>query len=90
MLTSLRQTPTCPQEEHLVAPVSCCHLVNSDGGELIVHVGSDHQGALVNRVNGVEHGGVVPHEVYHLVWIVFSGFHVGGESASRTLSTPRR
>ena len=33
----------------------------------------------------IVHGGVVSHEVDHLVWVILCGFHVGGESASRTL-----
>ena len=76
---------TCAQEEHLVAPIGSCHLVHCNCGELVVHVGSDHQGALVHWVYRIVHGGVVSHEVDHLVWVILCGFHVGGESASRTL-----
>lgn len=78
---------TCSQEEHLIAPISRSHLVDSNCGELVVHVGSDHQGALVHRVNGVVHGGVVSHEVDNLIWVILCGFHVGSESTSRTLLT---
>lgn len=80
---------TCAQEEHLVAPVCGCHLVHCNCSELIVHVGSDHQGALVYWVYSIVHGGVVSHEVDHLVWVILCGFHVGGESASRTLLTKK-
>ena len=76
---------TCPQEQHLVAAVGRRHLVHGDGGELVVHVGPDHQGALVHRVDRVVHGGVVPHEVDDLVGVVLGGLHVGGERASGTL-----
>lgn len=76
---------TCAQEEHLVVPISSCHLVHCNRGELIVHVGPDHQGALVHRVYHIVHGGVVSHEVDNLVWVILCGFHVWGEGATRTL-----
>lgn len=78
-------TLTSPQEQHLVVPIRGRHLVHGDGGELVVHVGADHQGALVHRVHGVVHGGVVPHEVDDLVRVVLGGLHVGGERATGTL-----
>lgn len=78
---------TCAQEEHLVVPISSSYLVHSNGGELVIHVGSDHQGALVHRVYSVVHGGVVSHEVDNLIRVILCGFHVGSESASRTLLT---
>lgn len=77
---------TCTQEEHLIVAVGSSHLVHSDGGELIVHVGPDHQGALVHRIHSVVHSGMVPHEVDDLVGVVFRGLHVGGKSPSRTLT----
>lgn len=76
---------TCPQEEHFIASISSSHLVHSNGGELIVHIGPDHQGALVHWIHHVVHGGMVPHEVDDLVWVVFCGLHVGGESPTGTL-----
>ena len=79
---------TCPQEQHLIASVCCGHLVHGDSGELIVHVGPDHQGALVHRVHRIVHGGVVPHEVDDLVRVVLGGLHVGGERTSGTLRGP--
>lgn len=41
----------------------------------------------MHRVYHVVHGGVVPHKVDHLIWVVLRGFHVRGESASGTLPT---
>lgn len=41
-------------------------------------------------VYSVVHSGVVSHEVDNLIWIILCGFHVGGESASRTLLTQKR
>lgn len=76
---------TCTQEEHLVVAVGSSDLVHSDGGELIVHIGPDHQGALVHWIHSVVHCGMVPHEVDDLVGVVFSGLHVGGKSSTRTL-----
>lgn len=78
-------TLTCSQEEDLVAAVGRRHLVDGDGGELVVHVGPDHQGALVDGVDRVVHGGVVTHEVDDLVGVILGGLHVGGEGSSRTL-----
>ncbi len=76
---------TCTQEEYFIVAVGCGHLVHSDGGELIVRVGPDHQGALVHRIHNVVHGGMVPHEVDDLVRVVFRRLHVRGESPTRTL-----
>ena len=39
----------------------------------------------MDRVDGVVHGGVVPHEVDHLVGVVLGALHVGGESSTRAL-----
>lgn len=36
-------------------------------------------------VNHIIHGWVVSHEVDNLVWVVFGGFHVWGESTTRAL-----
>ncbi len=41
-------------------------------------------------IYSIVHGGVVSHEVDNLVWVIFCGFHVGGESASRTLMIKKR
>lgn len=41
----------------------------------------------MHRVYRIVHGGVVSHEVDNLIWVILCGFHVGGESASRTLLT---
>lgn len=38
----------------------------------------------------IRHGGVVSHEVDNLVWIVFGGFHVWGESTTRALIKKRK
>lgn len=38
----------------------------------------------------VIHGRVVSHEVDHLVWVIFGGFHVWGESTTRTLFKKRK
>lgn len=77
--------PTCAQEEDFVASVGGRHLIDGDGGELVLHVGPDHQRPLVYRVYGVVHGGVVSHKVDHLVRVILGGFHVGGERPSGTL-----
>lgn len=44
----------------------------------------------MHRVNHVEHGGVVSHEVDHLVWVILGGLHVWGERAAGTLVKIRR
>lgn len=81
---------TCAQEEHLIAPICSCNLVHCNRGELIVDVGPDHQGALVDWVYHIMHGWVVSHEVDNLVWVIFGGFHVWGESTTRTLIEKRK
>lgn len=44
----------------------------------------------MHRVNHVKHGGVVSHEVDHLIWVVLGGLHVWGERAAGTLVKTRR
>lgn len=83
--TGSRSRRTCTQEEDLVASIGRRDLVNSDGGELVVHVGPDHQRALVDGVHRVVHGGVVTHKVDDLVGVILGGLHVGGEGSSGTL-----
>lgn len=58
---------TCPQKEHLVAPIHSIHLIHHQGSEAIVHAGSHHQGATMDRINWMEHEGMGPDEIHGLI-----------------------
>ncbi|TNN74821.1 Wiskott-Aldrich syndrome protein [Liparis tanakae] len=59
--------PTCPQEEHLVASIHSIHLIHHQGRESVVHAGSHHQGAAMDRINWMDHEGMGSDEIHSLV-----------------------
>lgn len=78
---------TCAQEKHLIAPVSCIHLVHSNSGEAVGSTCADHQGPPLQRVHGLVHERVAAHEVDHLIRIVLGGLHRWCEGSTRALWT---
>lgn len=61
---------TCAQEKHLIASISCIHLVHSYSCELVLDVGSHHKRLAVYGVDTIVHHWMSAHEVDHLIRIV--------------------
>jgi hypothetical protein len=76
---------TCAQEKHLIASISCIHLVHSDSGEAVGSACTDHQGSPLERVDGLVHERMSAHEVDHFIRVVLSGLHRGREGSTRAL-----
>ncbi|TNN56371.1 hypothetical protein EYF80_033407 [Liparis tanakae] len=53
---------TCPDEHDVILSVLRLHPVHHQLGELVVHVGSHHDGTPAYRVHRVVHGWVTPGE----------------------------
>lgn len=76
---------TCAQEKHLIASISCIHLVHSDSGEAVGSACTDHQGAPLQRVDGLVHEWMSTHEVDHFIRIVLGGLHGWRKGSTRAL-----
>lgn len=76
---------TCAQEKHLIAPISCIHLVHSYSSETVGSTRADHQWPPLQWVYSLVHKWVTTHEVDHFIRIVFGGLHGWCEGSARTL-----
>lgn len=80
---------TCAQEKHLIASISCIHLVYSNGGEAVGSACTDHQGSPLQRVDGLVHERMSAHKVDHFIRVVLSGLHRGCEGSTRALQAEK-
>lgn len=76
---------TCAQKEDLVVAIRSRDLVYSYGGVLVIGMRPYHQGLPADRVNGVKHDRMIPHECHNIIWKLFSTLNVGRERATGTL-----
>lgn len=78
---------TCAQEQHLVAAVGGHHLVRRHRRVPVGGVGPHQQRSAPQRVDGVEHERVVPHEGHHVVGELLGGLDVRREGSAGALRT---
>lgn len=62
---------TCAYEHDIILPVFCLDFIHHYLGELVVHVGFDYDGSIIDGVDRIEHGRVASGEGYDLIREVF-------------------